>query len=176
MSELRKAKTDLPYFVTMTIVGWIDVLNRKEYIEIIINSLKYCQQQKGLKVFAYVIMPSHIHLVLQQEEGKLNEVIRDFKSFTAKEIIKAIEGNIFESRREWMLYMFKYYAKSSRQNKVYMFWQKTNHPTELTNNHMIDQKIDYIHNNPVESGIVTNAESYVYSSANIRSELKVLPV
>jgi len=174
MSELRKAKTDLPYFVTLTTVGWIDVFTRKDYAEIIIESLKYCQKEKGLKIFAYFIMPSHIHLVIQQEDGKLSEVIRDFKSFTAKGIIKAIENNKFESRREWLLYMFKHFAKKTKQNNIYMFWQKTNYPIELTTNEMIDQKIDYIHNNPIEAGIVRDAENYVYSSANERSVLEII--
>jgi putative transposase len=115
-------------------------------------------------------------MIARQEEGKLNELIRDFKSFTAKEILKCISENKHESRREWMLYLFKYFAKDIKQNKEYMFWQKTNHPIELFSNSVIDQKIDYIHNNPVEAGIVTNAESYVYSSANILSEIKTLEV
>jgi REP element-mobilizing transposase RayT len=176
MSELRKANTDNPYFITLTVVGWIDVFNRREYVEIFIKNINYCQQHKGLKVFAYVIMPSHIHMVVQQEAGKLNEVLRDFKSFTAKEILHSIKENQHESRREWMMYLFKHFGKKSKQNKEYMFWQKTSHPIELYTNSVIDQKINYIHNNPVEAGIVTSPECYVYSSANSFSEINVLEV
>lgn len=78
MSELRKANTDLAYFLTLTVVGWIDIFTRNRYNEIIINSLKYCQFNKGLDIFAYVIMPSHLHLVARNLEEKLNMVIRDF--------------------------------------------------------------------------------------------------
>ncbi|MEQ9468197.1 MAG: transposase [Ekhidna sp.] len=91
MSELGKANTDATYFLTFTVVGWIDVFTRNRYSDIIIDSLKFCIQNKGLDIFSYVIMPSHIHMIARHEEGKLNEIIRDFKSFTAKEIIRTIE-------------------------------------------------------------------------------------
>jgi putative transposase len=173
MSELRKANTDFPYFITMTVVGWIDVFNRREYIEILINSLKYCQKEKGLKIFAYSIMSSHIHIIAQQEEAKLNEILRDFKSYTAKEIVKCISNTVYESRKEWMLYLFRHFAKSTKQNKEFMFWQKTNHPTELSTPEIFDQKVEYIHNNPVEAGIVDQPENYIYSSAYLFSEIKL---
>ena len=83
MSELRKANTDHPYFITLIIVGWIDLFTRERYCEIMIDSLKYCITNKGLRLFEYVIMPSHIHLIAQHLEGKLPDVLRDLKSFTA---------------------------------------------------------------------------------------------
>ena len=165
MSELRKANTDYSYFITFTVVGWIDVFTRMDYCDIVINNLKYCQQYKEMELYAYVIMPSHIHLIARHKEGKLNEIIRDFKSVTAKEIIKEILNSGIESRKEWMLAMFKDYASKLRQNKEYMFWQKTHHPTELFNPKVMNQKIDYIHNNPVEAGYVNSPENYLYSSA-----------
>ncbi len=88
MSELRKSNTDYSYFITFTIVGWIDVFTRRDYCDIVIKNLKYCQEHKGMELYAYVIMPSHIHLIARNKDGKLNEIIRDFKSVTAKEIIK----------------------------------------------------------------------------------------
>jgi putative transposase len=71
-----------PYFVTFTIVNWIDVFIRDIYKQIVIESLAYCQQNKGLQVYAYCVMTSHIHLILGVEEGYLLEdVVRDLKSF-----------------------------------------------------------------------------------------------
>ena len=172
MSELRKANTDATYFLTFTVVGWIDVFTRSRYSDIVINSLKFCEENKGLDVFAYVIMPSHMHMVARHEDGKLNEIIRDFKSFTAKEIIRSIENEHGESRKGWLINLFKDHAKSTKQNKTYQFWQKTSHPIELISPEMIDQKIDYIHNNPVEAELVTDPFSWVYSSANVMSPLK----
>jgi putative transposase len=173
MSELRKANTDRPFFVTMTIVGWIDVFIRNEYCEEIVRNLEYCRKHKGLKIYAYCIMSSHIHMVVAHDEGKLPDILRDLKSYSAKRIIGMIETGFGESRKEWMLHLFKYHANIHNQNSEYMFWQKTNHPTELYSNSVFDQKVDYIHRNPVESGIVNDECSYTYSSANPDSPLVV---
>jgi putative transposase len=174
MSELRKANTDHAFFLTLTVAGWVDVFTRRDYCDLIVKNLKYCQRDKGLELFAFVIMPSHIHMVAKHNEGKLNEVIGAFKSFTAKEILKSISENNQESRKEWMLHLFKFFGKKYRQNKEYMFWEKTNHPIELFSNSVIDQKIDYIHSNPVAAGFVTDPESYVYSSACKMPVLEVI--
>jgi putative transposase len=176
MSELRKSNTDHPYFLTLTVVGWIDVFTRKIYNDKIIESLMFCVNHKGLEIFAYVIMPSHVHLVVRSLAGNLPGIIRDFKSFTAKEIIKLIENEPGESRREWLLYMFKFHARNYKRNKQYIFWQKTNHSIELSYPEIMNQKIEYIHNNPVEAGYVTEPEKWNYSSVNELSALKVLQV
>ncbi len=173
MSEKRKANTDSAYYLTFTVVGWIDIFTRSKYCDIVLKSLEYCRKEKGLEIFAFVIMPSHIHLIARHNEEKLNEIIRDFKSFTAKAIIRTIQEEPGESRKEWLLHMFKYFAKYKNQNKKYQFWQKTNHPTELFTNDVIDQKINYLHNNPAVAGIVSNVESYVYSSANMFCDFEV---
>jgi putative transposase len=173
MSELRKANSDRPFFVTLTIVGWVDVFIRNDYCDEIIRNIEHCRKHKGLKIYAYCIMSSHIHMVVMHDEGKLPDILRDFKSYTAKRIPGMIETSITESRKNWMLNLFKYYAKYHSQNSKYMFWQKTNHPTELFTNAVFDQKVDYIHRNPVESGIVNDECSYTYSSANPDSPLKV---
>jgi putative transposase len=124
MSELRKANTDYTYFLTLTVAGWIDIFTRQRYNNVIIESLKFCTSNKGLEIFAYVIMPSHIHLVARSLKGNLPEILRDFKSFTAKAILKMIEQEEGESRREWLLHMFKYYASFQKQNATYMFGKR----------------------------------------------------
>jgi len=174
MSELRKSNTDYAYFITLTVVGWVDVFTRKEYCDIILKNLNYCQVNKGLEIYAYVIMPSHLHLVARHQGGKLNEVLRDFKSFTSKAIIKSIEESTCESRKEWLIYLFKYFGKKYKQNKVYMFWQKTNHPIELFSSKVIEQKIEYVENNPVAACIVDSSENFIYSSASKFSVLTVI--
>lgn len=147
MSELRKANIpSATYFITLTVVGWIDVFTRKEYADEIVKNLKFCQEKKDLEIFAYVIMPSHIHLVCRRNKGLLSELLRDFKSFMAKQLLKLIAENPQESRREWLMYMFKFFANRHAQNSEFMFWQKTNHPTELFSADIIEQKVDYIHN------------------------------
>jgi len=154
------------YFLTLTVVDWIDVFTRKELCEIVTDSLRYCQQNKGLQVFAWCLMPSHLHLVAAVEEGgdTLSDVMRDFKKHTSKLIVKTI-SEIAESRRKWLLNHFAYAGKYDPKIKNYKFWQEGNHPIELTSRKFIDQKINYIHQNPVEAGIVYRAEDYVNSSA-----------
>ncbi|RYF63747.1 MAG: transposase [Cytophagaceae bacterium] len=155
MSELLKANVaDAPYFVTLTTVGWIDVFTRQEYCRELIKNLQYCQRERGLEIYAYVIMSNHMHLIVrrQAQAGLLSDLLRDFKSVTAKKLTQLIESNPEESRSTWLLYLFAYHAKQAKQEM--MFWQKTSHPVELWSNKMIDQKRDYIHYNPVKAGIV----------------------
>jgi len=155
------------HFITCTTVGWVDVFTRKKYKDIIIRSLSYCIENKGLNVHAYVIMSNHIHLILSTNEGyKLSDVIRDFKTFTSKQIIRSIIEESGESRREWMLRIFKYYAKFNKNNSKYQFWQRSNKPIELTSPKWISTRINYIHNNPINAGLVENQEHYKYSSAS----------
>lgn len=174
MSELRKANTDLAYFLTFTVVGWIDIFTRKELADIVIEKLKIAQRDFHVAIYAYVIMPSHIHLIAQKTNNEsLADWVGDIKSITSKEIIKAINGESYESRKSWLDYLFKFFAKFKKQNSGYMFWQKTSHPIELYSQEIFDQKMDYIHNNPVEANIVTDPVYYYYSSANPLSPLSV---
>lgn len=173
MSELRKANSEKPFFVTLTVVGWIDVFIRKDYCDEIIRNIEYCRAHKGLKIYAYCIMSSHIHMIVAHDEGKLPEILRDFKSYTAKRLIEMIKTSITESRKDWLIHLFKFYANTKNQNSEYMFWQKTNYSIELVTNSVFDQKIDYIHRNPVECGTINDETSFVYSSANPDSPLKV---
>ena len=101
MSELRKANTDYCNFITFTVVGWIDIFTRSKYSDVILESLVFCQKNKGLEVFEFVIMPSHVHLIVRRLEGNLSDVLRDMKAHTAKKLIKMIEEEQGESRKEW---------------------------------------------------------------------------
>ena len=89
----------LPHFITLTVVDWIDVFTRQTYRDIVIDCFDYCIKNKGMILYGYVIMSNHIHLVVQSEEGKLSDLIRDFKKFIAKNILDKIQ-NIPESRKE----------------------------------------------------------------------------
>ncbi|MFP4293398.1 MAG: REP-associated tyrosine transposase [Cyclobacteriaceae bacterium] len=173
MSELRKANTNYPYFITCTVVQWIDIFTRSIYADVLVKSLQYCQEHKGLEIYAYVIMPSHIHMIVRHEEGQLDKVIGHFKSFTAKEMLKLISSSQEESRKKWLLHMFAYAARFHRQHATYMFWQYTKHPVELNSNYLIQQKTDYIHQNPLKAGYVTEASSWYYNSACPFSPLRM---
>ena len=154
------------HFVTCTVVQWIDVFTRDIYREIIFDCLKYCQREKGLEIFAYCLMTNHLHLLIRAKEGfHLSDILRDFKSFTSRHIRKALEENDRESRKEWMLWMFKRAGFKNERNKDFQFWQQHNHPVEMSDNAMIDQRLEYLHENPVKAGFVARPEDWLWSSA-----------
>jgi len=132
----------------------------------LLDSLRYCQKEKGLIIFAWCIMSNHIHLIIASDgHNKLSGIIRDFKKFTASQIIKAIQLERGESRRSWMLRIFEQAGKQNSNNVNYQFWRQDNHPIELQSNRFMDQKLDYLHLNPVQAGTVEMPEDYIYSSA-----------
>jgi len=153
------------YFVSFATVNWVDVFIRPIYNDIIVDSLGYCQSQLGMELYCWCIMPSHIHLIYSAKEGNPEIVLGRFKEYTAKQLIKTISQNIQESRKEWLLWMFKRAAAKSSNNTNYQFWQHHNKPIELWSPSVIEQKADYIHNNPVEAGFVTEPMHWKYSSA-----------
>jgi REP element-mobilizing transposase RayT len=152
-------------YLTITTVGWVDVFTRQCYCDILIDSLKHCQEHKGLVISGYVIMSNHIHLVAQTQEYNLSDVLRDFKKFTSKAIVKAAREET-ESRREWMLELFRYFGKRNSDNREYQVWQQDNHPVALWSLPVIWQKLNYIHLNPVRAGWVAQPEYWQYSSAS----------
>ena len=154
------------YFVTFTTINWIDVFTRPLYKEILVDSLNYCIKNKGLVVYAWVIMSHHVHLVIERRSVALEDIMRDLKKHTSKTILKAIEDNPQESRKAWMLWMFERAGKKNSNNSKYQFWQQHNQPLELTLQAFnIDSTFEYIHNNPVEAGFVDRPEHYPFSSA-----------
>ena len=155
------------YYLTFTVIGWIDIFSRQSYRDIVIESLKYCQQNKGLHLHAYVIMSNHMHLIVSVDEGfTVSDFMRDCKKHTSKQILHEIEHSGIESRKEWMLHQFKYYASRHQRNDTYQLWEHDNHPVQLISRTFMQQRIDYIHQNPVAAGLVYRAEDYIYSSAS----------
>jgi REP element-mobilizing transposase RayT len=170
----HNASTDELYFVTITVVDWIDVFIRRLYSDFIVENLAYCQEHKHLNIYAYVIMTNHIHLVANVEDGSLGNVLRDFKTFTSKRLFEMIAENQQESRKEWMLTAFRRAGKYNPANEQHQLWQNGNLPIVLFSPAVIDQKIDYIHQNPVKAGFVGSAHEFWYSSANPDSPLKII--
>jgi putative transposase len=143
----------------------VDVFARKDYRDIVLESLRFCQKEKGLLLHSWCIMSNHLHLVVSARQKNLSDLLRDFKKYTAKQILSAIENNPKESRKEWMLNIFRRQAERNSRNKNYQFWRQDNQPQELYSGKFVFQKINYIHNNAVEAGIVEKPEEYLYSSA-----------
>jgi len=152
------------HFLTFQVVDWIDIFTRQAYRDIIIESLKYSIEHKDFQLFAYVIMSNHVHLIAQSMTGNLSNTIRDIKKYTSKKIIETIQITN-ESRCNWMLNLFEFHARQHSRNKTYQVWTHEHHAVYLYSPGFIREKIEYIHKNPVRSGIVEKPEDYLYSSA-----------
>lgn len=162
------------YYLTMTVVDWVDVFTRPDYRHIMVDSLRYCQQQKGLHLFGWCLMSNHLHLLAMAADGiNLSDILRDMKKHTSKQMIKAIQEEP-ESRREWMLRRFAFEAKYRPNVQEYKFWQDGNHAKECVSTEFLLEKLHYIHQNPVRNLLVEEAEHYLFSSARNYAGMKGL--
>ncbi len=164
--NIRHRITGEVYFVTDTVVDWVDVFTRPVYKHIILESLEYCQKNKGLIIYAWVLMSNHLHAIVgSNSQERVSDIWRDFKKFTSKKIIETIQTEYSESRSEWMLNRFEYSGKNDKKIKNYRFWQEGNDAQGIYLNDYFEQKLNYIHENPVKAELVNRAEDYRYSSA-----------
>ena len=164
------------YFVTLTIIGWVDIFIREQYRNIIYDSIRFCQKNKCLEVYGYVIMTNHIHLIIGTSAGNLSGILRDLKSFTSRQIRQAIESGTKESRKEWMLNLFYQSGIMNSRNNDFQLWQQHNHPVELSGTAMMMQRLNYIHKNPVKIGFVEKEEEWLHSSAGDYHGIRKGPV
>ena len=121
-------------------------------------------------------MSNHVHLIFRSVKGQKPELLLgDFKRFTSKALVAAIKDNSRESRKDWLLEQFQKAGVKSSSVKQYQFWRHDNKPIKLWSNKVFDEKINYIHNHPVEEGLLTYLEEYIYSSAkDYRGEKGIL--
>jgi putative transposase len=145
------------YFITCTVHQWIDVFTKEVYKEILLDSIRHCQENKGLQVYGWVLMTNHIHMIISSNKNKLTDIIRDFKKYTATKIVDAIANNATESRKNWLLWLLK------NDNEI-NFWQEGYHGEETFTLEFFETKLNYMHQNPVKAGIVEKEEEYLYSS------------
>ncbi len=150
---------EYPYFVTSTTVAWIPIFTHKDHFDIVGNSLTFCRTKLGLKLYAYVIMENHIHLVAAGHD--LSKTMQSFKSFTAKQVIESIS----QKQMDWLLNQLAYHKAKHKKQSDYQVWQEGIHPQEILSADMLIQKIEYIHYNPVRRGYVERPEHWKYSSA-----------
>ena len=165
----RKYKFHNPeglYFVSFATVYWIDIFVREEYFEAIVDSLDYCRKNKNMGLYAYCILPNHVHLIFKDFNNNPSKLLKEFKTYTSKKLQKLIEKNLQESRKEWLLWMMERAGKNNSNVKKRQFWQQHNKPIELWSTDVIQQKLDYIHFNPVKAGFVLEPHYWKYSSAS----------
>jgi REP element-mobilizing transposase RayT len=138
-SKYKISDHQVLHFTAFATVQWVDALSRPLYKDVIVDSMKYCQKEKGLLVNPWGIMSNHIHLIATAKEGySLLDILRDFKKFTSKQLLKEISENGAESRWDWMLWIFRSVGQKNTNNKNDQFWQQDNRPVELSTNAMID--------------------------------------
>ena len=156
---------DKLYFISFAVVNWIDIFIREEYKQELIKSWQYCIENKGLQIYGWCIMTSHVHMIIGTTGKNLDDIVGEMKSYTSTQFKKIIKDHPQESRKEWMLWMFEKAGSRNSNIEKRQLWQQHNKPIELWSAEVIDQKVNYIHNNPVEAGFVNEPEHWQYSSA-----------
>jgi len=148
-----------PHFITLTTLHWIPIFTNKDSVDILLNSFRYLQKEDNLKIYAYVILENHLHLVASSDD--ISYTIRRFKSFTAKNILKLLQ----EKNITTILDQLAFYKKAHKKTAQYQLWQEGMQPKLIQDEKTMIQKIEYIHNNPVKRGYVDEAQHWRYSSA-----------
>jgi len=157
-----------PHFVTCTILHWIPIFTRKESVQIIIDSIKFLQEKDNLKVYAYVILENHLHMVVSSDD--LHKTMQSFKQYTAKQILEMLK----QSNVTRILEQLMFYKKAHHKEKTYQVWEEGYQAKLIQNEAMMIQKIEYIHQNPLKRGYVDDASYWHYSSARDYEGLKGL--
>ena len=148
-----------PHFLTCTINNWISIFTRPATVQVVIDALAYRQNQRDLKIYAYVILENHLHLIAQS--ANLQKEISSFKSWTAKQLLLVLK----EQGATHVLKQLAFHKKAHKQDRQYQVWEEGSHPQQIQNEEMLLQKLEYIHHNPVKRGYVDKAEHWRYSSA-----------
>jgi len=148
------------YFVTSTVVAWLPVFTTAARCDLLAESLEYCREHKGLKIYAWVILDNHFHAILSG--SCLPRILADFKRHTAQRVLEQLE----KENAEWLLNQFQYFRAKHKVESTHQVWQEGSHPQEIADDEMMRQKLDYLHQNPVKRGLVTAAEHWRYSSAH----------
>jgi len=185
MTEMYKIQPKGLYFVTLTVVGGIDVFTRCEYCDLLVDNLNYCIDNKRLRVYEYAILPSQLYLIADVEEGKSNlpKVLRDLKSYSAKQILRAISEHPEEPRKEWLMRLFHFFANRYQHDSEHHFWQFGNQPIDLEKLVKKDKPVPSPLDKLQKAGFVDHPSHYVYCSAypsqrvklSIRADLLIEP-
>jgi len=167
-SRYKIYESTYPHFLTCTILHWIPIFTRTQTTDIIFDSLKYLQQTDNFKLYAYVILENHLHLIASSDD--IGKSMRKFKSYTAKEILKLLQKNNVKT----ILDQLAFYKKAHKKETSYQLWQEGIQPKLIVNEKMMIDRINYIHNNPVKRGYIEDAKYWRYSSARDYDGIKGL--
>jgi REP element-mobilizing transposase RayT len=159
-SRYRVHDSSLPHFVTCTILEWLPVFTTGSMCDLLVESLRFCQQEKDLKIPAWVILDNHFHAILGAPD--LGNVLGQLKRFTAARILEELRSQL----REWLLNQLHFYCARHKTLSEHQVWQEGSHPQSIRSDQVMQQKRDYIHLNSVRRGLVSLPEHWRYSSAH----------
>jgi len=157
-SRYKFTQPNQPHFMTLTVLHWIPIFTRPDTVNILFESFRYLTRE-GLRIYAYVILENHLHLVAQSEQ--IDSDIARFKSYTSRKLLLYLQ----EKNVKNILEQLAFYKKAHKGDRTYQFWQEGVHPELIQGEEMMRQKIEYIHQNPVKRGYVDEAVHWRYSSA-----------
>ena len=158
-TRYRIVETEYPYFMTCTIVGWLPIFTRPAAVQIIYDSWKYLQRERGFKLLGYVILENDLHLIAAAPE--LPDVMQRFKSFTAHQIIDYLK----QQNAQTLLAQLEWHKLRHKTDSEFQVWQEGHHPEQIRTDAIMWQKLEYIHGNPRERGYVDEPVHWRYSSA-----------
>jgi REP element-mobilizing transposase RayT len=159
MTRYRIFEEEYPYFLTSTVVAWMPVFAHAPLVEIVFDSWRFLQRERGVRIFGYVVLENHLHWIAAADD--LSEKIGRFKSFTARRIIEELERRGFST----LLEELQFFKLRHKTDQAHQFWQEGNHPQQIKNEEMMRQKLEYMHNNPLRRGYVDDPLHWRYSSA-----------
>lgn len=172
MTEAGKPFPEQLYLVTLIVAGSIDIFTSPEYNNIIIDNLNFCSDHKNLAVYDYVLMTNRLYMIAAARKGHVSRVLRDFKTLTARQILKSIAENPNEERKEWLMRLFHFYSQRYQHSSERHFWQFGNNPVSLDHKQLEQAKTGLLQI-PVRALVVDEPEHYVYSSAYIKQRVKL---
>lgn len=161
----RLPDNNYPNFITGTIVRWVPILDYPDIRSIILKALIFAIRKQRIYLTTYVIMPNHVHLIVAARTHTVNTFARDFKSWTNRKIIRTCKSSSIHKLHSTYLKLFWALGQENSLNTGYQVWQNRYHPIYLKSRSVYQQKVDYIHNNPVKAGLVDRPEDYEWSSA-----------
>src|SRR5690606_9134440 len=147
-------------FYTATILEWKKLLKPDKYKEIVLGSLRFIAEEKRAKIYGFVIMPNHIHLLWKiEKQWRLKEVQRDFMKFTGQMIKFDLNINYPN--------VLEYFYVGAKDRK-YQFWERNSLTKFLDSREVVEQKLDYIHNNPVQGKWMLSDDPWGYKYSSVR--------
>lgn len=153
------------YFITCTLVEWLPLFTQDSYRSIIIDSLAHLRQHKNTQLNAFVVMPTHLHAILWPDEAKdISSILRDFKRHTSRAISRLAEQ---QNDSDYLDTFLRAREQNPASESIYQVWQEGSHPEAIFSFEFAQQKLNYIHNNPVKAGLIGRAEDWAYSSASV---------